>query len=394
MNILHTKYKVNPIPSHLICNIESTISSIVNRFQNTHTPLLAYEDNKKFMGLVTVQNTLFNRKHNSSTNIRSCLITPPKIFINTPIGEILREMSKLKLYALPVFDKSDKVVGLVKAKPLLKKLMKDDLFAEEMIKTMPKRSVSTIPQESTIGKAYHAFQKHAVSRLIVVNSDNKIKGMISKRDIFFPYFTSSNRQRFSTRSKTKNYSFDEEKMKEDNQLLMNFISPIVEVLSEKTNASEVIRTLITCKYNSIVIINKDRQPLFIYTTNDLLKTAVSITKKTPTLLTIISKLPQELNEGEKKKISRDLRLLAVWINKQYKIQLIRFTSKTVYNPERKPILFEVKLTITTDSATFFTDNKNRDFMHNVEEVISEIKKQVRRMKKVSEIVHIAARIKK
>jgi len=30
----------------------------------------------------------------------------------------------------------------------------------------------------------------------------------------------------------------------------------------------------------------------------------------------------------------------------------------------------------------------------IEEIISEIKKQVRRMKKVSEIVHIAARIKK
>lgn len=96
---------------------------------------------------------------------------------------------------------------------------------------------------------------------------------------------------------------------------------------------------------------------------------------------IISKLPQELSEDEKIKVSREIRSAAEWINKQYKIQLVRFSSKTVYNPDRKPILFEVKLKITTDSATFFADSKDKDFMQNTKEVINQVKKQVRKNEK-------------
>jgi len=53
----------------------------------------------------------------------------------------------------------------------------------------------------------------------------------------------------------------------------------------------------------------------------------------------------------------------------------------VYNPDRKPILFEVKLKITTDSATFFADSKDEDFMQNTKEVINQVKKQVRKNEK-------------
>ena len=287
-------------------------------------------------------------------------------------------MSELKLYTLPVFDESEKVIGLVKVKSLLKNLMSNSVFYEEILENMPKRNILTIPEKSNIGNVYQAFQKYSVSRLIVVDSNKKIKGMVTKRDIFAPYYSSSNKQRFSTRSKVKNYSFDVEKIKQDSQLLMKFVSPIFNELYEPIDTYKVIQTLITSRYNSIVIVDKDRQPLFIYTTNDLLKTAVWITQKTPALLTIISKLPQELSEEEKKKINREIRSAAVWINKQYKIQLVRFSSKTVYNPDRKPILFEVKLKITTDSATFFASSKDRDFMQNTKEAINQVKKQARR----------------
>jgi len=333
------------------------------------------------MGLMTVQNTLFNRKHDSSTLIRSCLITPPRILIDTPVGEILRLMSGLKLYTLPVFDKDETVIGLVKVKSLLKGLIANDIFYEEAIENIPKRNVLTIPEDSSIGSAYQAFQKYTVSRLVVVDSSNKIKGIVTKRDIFAPYFASSNKQRLSTRSKVKNYSFDGEKIKKDTQLLTQFVSPIFDELYEPIDISKAIRTLVASKYNSVIIVNKERHPLYIYTTKDLLKTAVWITQKTPTLLMIISKLPQELSEDEKIKVSREIRSAAEWINKQYKIQLVRFSSKTVYNPDRKPILFEVKLKITTDSATFFADSKDKDFMQNTKEVINQVKKQVRKNEK-------------
>lgn len=379
MRIHKTKLKLQAVPARLTCSANNNLSSIINRFPNTHTPLFAYGDNKEFMGLLTVRNTLLNRRYNPLTLIRSCLISPPKLSIDSSVDEILRSMSSLKLYTLPVFDDKGNVAGIVKAKTMLKDLIKSQIFAETMIENVPRRSVITIPDGSSIGDAFQKFSKHTISRLVVVDKNNKIKGIVTKRDILSPYLSSTKRQRFSTRSHPKNYSFDTEQIKRDHQPLMKYVSPILDVFDETTDTYLAIQNLLESAYNSVILVDKERVPRFIITTKDVLKTAVKITTKAPYLLTIVSKLPNELSPAEKNKVNQDLKKIALWVNKQKNFQLMRFASKVTYSPERKPVLFEVKLKITTDSASYFAQNKNRDFLQATQEAIKQVKKQVRRL---------------
>lgn len=379
MNIHETKLKTQTIPTKLVCRANKSLSSVINSFPNTHTPLFVYGDDKEFMGLLTVHNTLLNQKYGPSTLIQSCLISPPKLLINTPIEEILRLMSGLKLYTLPVFDDKGNIAGIVKAKTILKDLMKNQFFAEILIKNVPKRNIVTISENSSVGDAFQIFSKYALSRLIAVDRNNKIKGVVTKRDILSSYFSPTKRQRFSTRSRPKNYSFDTEQIKRGYQPLIKYVSPILDVLDEKTDTFSAIHNLLGSPYNSVILVDKEQKPRFIFTTKDILKTSARITAKTPYLLTIISKLPKELNQAEKNQITQDLRKAALWVNKQQKIQLMHFSSKIVYSPEKKPVLFEVKLKIATESASFFARSKNRDFLQATKEAIKQVRKQVRRL---------------
>jgi ribosome-associated translation inhibitor RaiA len=77
-------------------------------------------------------------------------------------------------------------------------------------------------------------------------------------------------------------------------------------------------------------------------------------------------------------VNDKLRRIASRVNKQQKVQLVRFTYKTVFSPERKPILFITNLKITTDTSSYFAQNKNRDFMESIREVVNQIRKQLRR----------------
>jgi len=379
VGVLETKLKLQAIPTRLVCDASNKLSSIINRFPNTHTPLFAYENDKEFAGLLTLHNTLFKQRYNPSTLIRSRLLKPPQLLNNTSISEILQSMGSLKLYTLPIFDDNGKIVGIVKAKPILKNLILKQIFTETMVENVPKRTVVTILEKSTVGDAFQMFSQHALSRLIVVDKNNKIKGVVTKRDILSPYLNPTKHQRFSTRSHQKNYSFDIEQVKRDHQPLMNYVSPILKMFDEKIDTSEAIHNLLDSSYNSIILVSKERKPRFIITMKDVLKTAVKITTKTPYLLTIISNLPQGINPAEKKEVNKKLASIASRINKQQRVQLVRFTTKIVFSPERKPILFITNLKITTDKSSYFAKNKNRDFMESLGGVINQVKKQLRRV---------------
>ncbi|MBP6994072.1 CBS domain-containing protein [Candidatus Woesebacteria bacterium] len=373
-----TNLPVQKIPARLMCDADSKLSSVIHKFSNTHTPLVVYGDKKEFVGLLTVENTLFNRRYDSSTHIRSCLIHPPRLQVDTSVGEILTSMADLKLYTLPVFDDAGNVIGMVKAKAILMGLTTNQFFAETLMHGLPKRSVITISDRSTVGDAFQTFTKHAISRLIVVNEKNKVKGIVSKRDILSPYLVPTKRQRYSTRSRQKNYSFDVEQIKRDKQPLKKYASPIVGRLDESTDTYLLIQNLLKSKYNSVVIVDKNQQPCSIITTKNLLKAAAQLVRETPYLLTIVSKLPDALSQAEKGEVNESLRKIALWVNKQQEFQLMRFTCDVVNSPERKPILFEVKLKITTDSGSYFVRNKDRDFLRATHEAIKQVKKQVRR----------------
>ncbi|MFA5135979.1 MAG: CBS domain-containing protein [Patescibacteria group bacterium] len=371
---------IQPIPAKLMHGTHYTLAGIISKFPNTHTPLIISDNKKKFLGLATVHNTLYNRKFTSSTPVLTTIISPPKIFRSSPSEEILSHMSNSRLYTLPVLDDDGNAIGIVKLKALLENLMTNNLFTEILLDNLSKKPVYVVSENSTVGEVFQLFLKKRVSRLIVVDSDKKMKGVVSKRSMMSVFFVPTTRQRFSTRGSPKNYSFDTESIKRNNEPLFPYISPITDALHEKTDMHSTVESLLKSSYNAVVLVNNNRMPLYILTTRNLLNTTLKVMAESPYLFTVVTKLPEEVNETEQKMINQILRQTSAWINKQTKIQQIRLSTKTVFSPERKPNNFEVNLKITTDSGIFFSQAKNRVLLQSIRIVLRQLKKQVRRSK--------------
>lgn len=373
------KIKVQKIPKHLICDANDALSSVVNRFVNTNTPLFAYE-NGNFVGLLTVNNSLYQPRRNLSSIISSCLSTPPSITKDTPVSEILRLMLELKLYVLPVFDDSQEMIGLVEAKTLLQDLINLPVFAETLAGKLSKKPVFTISEKATVGQAFQKFVSKSISRLIVVDEKNKLKGVVTKRNLVPLYLSPSNRQRFSTRNHPVNYSFDVEQIKQDKHPLAPFVTPIIDPLDENIDILVATKKILDSRYNSVVFVNRQKFATKILSVNLILTTVVKLITKKPLLLTIVTNLPTELSSKEIHESSLTLQKLAKWVDKQEKLQFLRLTTDTIYSPEGKPKLFEVSIKVVTDPTNYFAKNEDFTFNKATTEVIRQIKKQVRRKK--------------
>ena len=373
------KIKIQKIPKHLICDANDSLSSVVNRFVNTNTPLFAYE-NDNFVGLLTVNNSLYQPRRNLSSIISSCLSTPPSITKDTPVSEILRLMLELKLYVLPVFDEDQKIVGLVMAKTLLQDLINLPVLAETLAEKLSKKEVFTISEKATAGQAFQKFLSKSISRLIVVDEKNKLKGVVTKRNLVPLYFAPSNRQRFSTRNHPVNYSFDVERIKQDKNPLAQFVTPIIDPLDENIDILVATKKVLDSRYNSVVFVNRQKFATKILSVNLILKAVVKIITKKPLLLTIVTNLPTELSQKEVHEVNVTLQKLAKWVDKQDKLQFLRLTTDTIYSPEGKPKLFEISIKVVTDSTNYFAKNEDFTFDEATTELIRQIKKQVRRKK--------------
>jgi len=357
------------------CYASDRLVSVVQKFKNSHTPLIAYRDDGIFEGILTVDAALFAHKHNPSTLVRPLLSIPPTISNDTPPVEVLRLMKDSRLYTLPIVDTKKNVIGLVSAKKILKKLIQNPHLATRLVESMPIRKVITIPESESIGYAFQMFAKHNISRLICVDKRNKIRGIVTKRDILLPFFSPSSRQRFSTRSSATNYSFDIEQIKRNKDGLASYVSPISKTIHEGVDGLSIIQTILNHKYNSIVTVDNLHRPQTIYSMRYILDTVVRLISQAPYLLTIISKLPKEISAVEKDIVFRNILRVASWINKQQPIKLVHMSNNVVRSKEGKVTLFEVRITIKTGS-TYYAKHKNRDFVQATKVALREIKKQV------------------
>ena len=147
---------------------------MISRFTSSHTPLFAMDNKGKFVGMLTIKNSLLNRRHGPLSLISSCLIEAPKISKETEAKKILKLMNSMRLYSLPVMDKKNKIVGIVEIKNILKKLFENKVFLDNLVEELPKRNIITIGENGNVGQAFSIFFKKNISRLAVVDKDNKL----------------------------------------------------------------------------------------------------------------------------------------------------------------------------------------------------------------------------
>ncbi|HYE66246.1 MAG TPA: IMP dehydrogenase, partial [Pyrinomonadaceae bacterium] len=107
------------------------------------------------------------------------IVDPVTIRPDRPVSEALRVMERYHISGVPVVDEGGHLVGIITNRDLRFETRFDFPVAE----VMTPQPLVTVPVGTTLEQAKAVLQKHRIEKLLVVDEDKHLKGLITVKDI-------------------------------------------------------------------------------------------------------------------------------------------------------------------------------------------------------------------
>jgi IMP dehydrogenase len=107
------------------------------------------------------------------------IVDPVTIRPDRPVREALLVMERYHISGVPVVDEDGHLVGIITNRDL----RFETRFEIPVSEVMTKQPLVTVPVGTTLDQAKAVLQKHRIEKLLVVDHDKRIKGLITVKDI-------------------------------------------------------------------------------------------------------------------------------------------------------------------------------------------------------------------
>jgi IMP dehydrogenase len=107
------------------------------------------------------------------------IVDPVTIRPDRPVREALQVMERFHISGVPVVDEDGHLVGIITNRDL----RFETRFDIPVTEVMTKQPLVTVPVGTTLEQAKAVLQKHRIEKLLVVDQDKHIKGLITVKDI-------------------------------------------------------------------------------------------------------------------------------------------------------------------------------------------------------------------
>src|SRR5437763_16948057 len=107
------------------------------------------------------------------------IVDPVTIRPDRPVSEALAVMQRYKISGVPVVDEGGHLVGIITNRDLRFETRFDIPISAVMTKQPP----VTVPVGTTLDEAKVVLQKHRIEKLLVIDDDKHLKGLITVKDI-------------------------------------------------------------------------------------------------------------------------------------------------------------------------------------------------------------------
>jgi IMP dehydrogenase len=108
------------------------------------------------------------------------IVDPVTIRYDRPVSEALTVMERYKISGVPVVDEDGHLVGIITNRDLRFETRFDIPVSEVMTK---QPNLVTVPVGTTLEQAKSVLQKHRIEKLLVIDDDKRLKGLITVKDI-------------------------------------------------------------------------------------------------------------------------------------------------------------------------------------------------------------------
>ncbi len=245
---------------------DETLGTILNNLSSSHDAAFIFQDEKyeRYMGVVTPYHTVIKSHYPPNTKAEKVLFHAPKLKPDTTLDKAAALMNESKVHYLPVFDEKARFLGIATARRIIRWLLNTkrlDVGISEIL--AEKRPLVKVFEDITVQEALHYFRSEKVSKLVVVDSHQHLRGVLAYFDLIpFSLFP---KQRISLgdRAGDKQSAMPNAKVK-------NIMRQLVLTLSPEDTMRKAAELILEKEIGSVIITDRENRPVGIITTKDIL----------------------------------------------------------------------------------------------------------------------------
>ena len=306
-----------------------SLSTTLSRLMSSHDAAFIF-DGDNFKGLVNPYHCIIKTSYPGNAKTQNCLSHPPKVHITDSISAVADKMSSTRLHYLPVFNQDDGFAGIISARRLLRVFENSAIFnipISEVLK-IKNRPIITIFEDDILSHALALFKLEKVSKLVVVNRNGRLKGLLSYYDLIS----------YLVAPKVKEGRGDKVGVKTNlrNLKVRNFAKNFVMTLNLKNNLFDALKMILDRKIGSVVIMDDNRFPVGIITTRDFLNLIRKNESEKPIIIS-----SKNLSTRSRTLVGNFFHYLRSWIKKTPEVA----RAKLFVKEEKGGSLFKVVLSL-------------------------------------------------
>lgn len=244
---------------------DSSLSSALSKLSSSHDAAFIFGEDGKYLGVINPYYTVIKSSLPGATKVENCAFHPPRIYENDSLERIAQQMTESKIHYLPVFNDSQHFIGITSGRRILREIQKLPVAKTSVMEVYEARNggVVSVYDNDTINTAMNLFKEHKISKLIVIDKNMKLQGVLSYYDLT-PYLIASGRGKNQEKSLNINEKNHFLQMK-----VKGYAKKTVLTVNPDTIVADAITEMITRGMGSVIITDGESNPVGIVTTKDI-----------------------------------------------------------------------------------------------------------------------------
>jgi len=359
---------------------EDNVSKLISLIEKYYFREILVIENKKLKGIVyskeiAKKGIVDPTKTKVNTLMR---FPPPTLSPNQDVDDAANLIFKTGLRALPVTE-NNKVVGIVSLHDIVNMASKTKEFRQTLAESI--MSIPEIAREDTdIGTARMLMREKNISRIPVVDKNQKLYGVVSIFDLL---------RAVKPRERMNFYSMAAEKETIMEIPISTVMSNMPTTVDRKTSLNEIVSLMRKDETDGVIVVENDF-PVGVITEKDLLEVYVSSLRKRGVYYQIIG-----LADEDDFVVETVDRMVRDTIQKMSKIFKPQFFFLHVKRYDKKgKIKYSIRTRFRTDRGIFISKSHAWDLRDAVNDALTKLEKIMFKKRDVRDKIRETLRFKK
>jgi len=245
---------------YVAVDADERLSKVRSRFERENPKGFLVTENGEYEGVIN-ERQLVQSHVQDSAKVRGLVEPAPKVGRQDDVREVARVLVEGGTRIVPVFE-DDSLWGVVTTNDILEAVLPNldalevsDIYTEQVV---------TVTEQTSVGRAINLLREHGVSRLPVIDGDERLVGMVTTHDIADFAVRDMERQHKGDRSGDRDRVLDIP--------VYDIMNSPVETTSLEASVETAVERMLENDYAGLVVTDgEDRSVAGIITKTDVLR---------------------------------------------------------------------------------------------------------------------------